>query len=117
MDIRDRFPQEVLDEADALISRPDLVPDLDERIRRDLRHLGTYAVDREGASEVDDAISIEMLEDSQGRPAGEKLWIHIADVGRWVKPGSLLSIEAERRMLSVYLPDEKISMFPETLSR
>ena len=111
MDIRDKFPQEVLDEAEFLINHPEQVVDMDERIRRDLRHLGTYAIDREGASEVDDAISIEYLEEG-----GEKLWIHIADVGRWVKPGSHLSIEAERRMLSVYLPDEKISMFPEILS-
>jgi iron complex outermembrane receptor protein len=32
---------------------------MDERIRRDLRSLGTYAIDREGASEVDDAVSID----------------------------------------------------------
>ena len=29
---------------------------------------------------------------------------------------SELSLEAERRMLSVYMPDERISMFPEQLA-
>ena len=29
-----------------------MIPDPDERLRRDLRHLGCYAVDREGAAEV-----------------------------------------------------------------
>ena len=111
MNIRDRFPQEVLDEAEYLLNNQESVIDQDERIRRDLRGLNTYAIDREGASEVDDAVSLEMLEDGR-----EKLWVHIADVSRWIRPGSPLSIEAERRMLSVYLPDEKIPMFPEALS-
>ena len=56
-------------------------------------------------------MSIERLEDGR-----EKLWVHIADVSRWIRPGSQLSLEAERRMVSVYMPDERISMFPYALS-
>ena len=73
--------------------------------------LGAYAVDKEGAIEVDDALSLERLEDGR-----EKIWVHIADVSRWVRPGSKLSLEAERRMATLYLPEEKITMFPESLS-
>lgn len=111
MGLRDKFPLDVLDEANYLLDNADVIPDPDERLRRDLRHIGCYAIDREGATEVDDALSIELLEDGR-----EKLWIHIADVSRWIRPGSALSLEAERRMVSVYMPDERISMFPSTLS-
>lgn len=111
LDIRDEFPQNVLEEAEYLLANSGQLLDPDERLRLDLTYLATYAIDREGAGEVDDAISIEYLEDGQ-----EKLWIHIADVSRWVRPGSALSIEAERRMTTIYMPDEKICMFPERLS-
>ena len=60
---------------------------------------GCYAIDNEGAAEIDDAISVETLDSGQ-----EKLWIHIADVGRWIRPGGPLSQEAERRMTSIYFP-------------
>ena len=144
MQIRDRFPPEVLDEARKLLQNRDSQEDADERIRRDLCHLGTYAIDGEGATEVDDAVSIEYLRvpvldgDKDGDDVSdvslpaeqifvdedtgeryttvEKVWIHIADVSRWVLPGSQLSIEAERRMTSVYMPDERISLFPEILT-
>ena len=111
MCIRDVFPQAALEEAQYLQDNAAIIPDPDERLRRDLRYLGCYAIDKEGAQEIDDAISIERLDDGR-----EKIWVHIADVSRWVRPGSELSIEAEQRMLSVYMPDEKISLFPEALS-
>jgi hypothetical protein len=111
MDIRDEFPEDVLEEANFLVDNAEVIPDADERIRRDLRYLNSYTIDSEGAMEIDDALSLEILEDGC-----EKLWVHIADVSRWIPPGSPLSLEAERRMLSLYMPDEKISMFPEQLS-
>lgn len=70
-----------------------------ERIRRDLRYLGSYAIDSEGAAEIDDALSLEILPDGR-----EKVWMHIADVSRWIRPGSALSQEAEKRMASIYFP-------------
>ena len=135
--IRDKFPVEVLEEARYLMENADNVADPDERLRKDLRHLRCYAIDREGASEVDDAISIELVtttsdngndndNDNDTNPSAhasagksavvEKLWVHIADVSKWIRPGSELSLEAERRMSSLYMPDERICMFPEQLS-
>ena len=111
MVLRDEFPPEVNDEAQYLLDNSHVIPDPDERLRRDLRYLGCYAIDSEGTTEIDDAISIEYLDNGQ-----EKLWVHIADVSRWIRPGSQLSIEAERRMVTVYMPDERISMFPDILS-
>lgn len=46
----------------------------------------------------------------------EKVWIHISDVSRWVRPASALCSEAERRMTSAYFADGVISMFPPVLS-
>ena len=88
MCIRDQFPADVLAEAQYLLDNWQLLQDPDERLRRDLRYLRCYAIDREGATEVDDAVSIELLENGQ-----EKLWVHIADVSRWIRPGSRLSLE------------------------
>eukprot|EP01035_Chromulina_nebulosa_P017395 gene17395-22944_t len=76
-----------------------MITDPDERIRIDLKHLNCYAIDNEGALEIDDAISYELLPNGQ-----DKLWIHIADVSRWIRPGSHLSLEAEKRMTSIYMP-------------
>jgi exoribonuclease-2 len=111
MNIRQEFPADVIEEAHYLIDNAARLPDCDERIRRDLRGLRSYAIDEKGTEDVDDAVSIEYLEDGR-----EKIWIHIADVSRWVQPGSALSIEAERRMMTVYMPDERISMFPYVLA-
>lgn len=61
--------------------------------------IGSYAIDNEGAMEIDDAVSVETLETGQ-----QKIWIHIADVSRWIRPGGPLSQEAERRMTSIYFP-------------
>lgn len=94
MHIRDHFPADVLAEAQYLLDNWEMLHDPDERLRRDLRHLRSYAIDREGATEIDDAVSIEFLEDGGGI---EKLWIHIADVSRWIRPGSRLSLEGASR--------------------
>ena len=63
------------------------------------------------AKDFDDAICVV--------PAPEnhwKLWVHIADVSHYVKPGTALDEEAAKRGNSTYLVDRVIPMLPEALS-
>ncbi|CAN0165416.1 unnamed protein product, partial [Discosporangium mesarthrocarpum] len=83
---------------------------MDADSRLDLRHLKTFTIDREDAKEVDDGLSLERMEGGQ-----ERVWIHIADVSRWVREGGHLYREAKRRMTAIYLPEEYFPMFPPEL--
>jgi ribonuclease R len=79
--------------------------------RKDFRELATFTVDPPSAKDFDDAISAEELQDGAVR-----VWVHIADVSAFVKPGSALDREAFRRANSVYVPGLVEPMLPEALS-
>jgi ribonuclease R len=82
--------------------------------RRDLRDLPTFTIDPTTARDFDDAISAEALDG----PDGERwrIWVHIADVSAFVRPGSPIDREAYRRGTSVYVPGLVEPMLPEVLS-
>lgn len=105
------FPSEVSDEAFVLLNQRGNVFDIDIDRRMDLMHLVSYSIDNESAGDIDDAISIESLENGH-----ERVWIHIADVSRWMSPKSALVREAKERTSTVYMPDLRVPMFPEKLS-
>lgn len=102
-----RFPSELETLAETLPENPP--PDLVER--RDLTHLHTYTIDDASTRDIDDALSIEDLDDGDYR-----LWIHIADPTRWIYPGHPLDLEARKRGTTVYLPEQVIPMFPHSLA-
>src|SRR6185369_6595416 len=79
--------------------------------RRDLTALTTFTIDPVTARDFDDAISAEALDGG-----GARVWVHIADVGAYVKPGSLVDRGAARRGTSVYVPGRVEPMLPEALS-
>src|SRR4051794_24408399 len=79
--------------------------------RLDLRALPTFTIDPPTARDFDDAISAEVLGDGAVR-----VWVHIADVSHYVKPGSAVDREAFRRATSVYVPGKVEPMLPEALS-
>jgi ribonuclease R len=78
--------------------------------RVDLTSLPTFTIDPEDARDFDDAVSARR-EDGQVR-----VWVHIADVTAYVRPGGPLEREAFRRGTSVYVPGAVEPMLPEALS-
>lgn len=79
--------------------------------RRDLRDLVTFTIDPATAKDFDDAISAQQL-----GPEAWRIWVHIADVSAYVRPGDLIDREAYRRGLSVYVPGAVEPMLPAALS-
>ena len=79
--------------------------------REDCRSHAVITIDPDDAKDFDDAICLRRISADQW-----KLWVHIADVSHYVKPGTALDDEARRRGNSTYLVDRVIPMLPEALS-
>lgn len=104
----EEFPEKVINEAESL---EDTVSKEEIEKRIDLRHLNTFTIDGPDAKDLDDAVSIELMENGN-----YKLGVHIADVSHYVKERSKLDKEAYKRGNSVYLVDRVIPMLPKELS-
>ena len=101
------YPQSVEKAADKI---PAAISAEEIARREDFRKVTTFTIDPKDAKDFDDALSI--------RPLKDGLWevgVHIADVTHYVKEGSIIDKEAEKRATSVYLVDRTIPMLPERL--
>jgi ribonuclease R len=100
-------------EAEQLASKHgDKVTAKDIKGRKDLRALPFVTIDGETAKDFDDAVCCEPL--AKGK--GHRLWVAIADVSHYVRPGDALDRESRERGNSVYFPRRVIPMLPEGLS-
>lgn len=108
-EIPDAFPASVLAESERTAQHV-LPAELHDRL--DLRHLPMLTIDPETARDFDDAVCLT----PGPRPHTTRLWVAVADVSHYVRSGSALDREAERRGVSVYLPDRAIPMLPHPLS-
>lgn len=109
---RSQIPTQIPDEISVMVQqRIDNPPPDADTDRLDLTHLKVYTIDDESTREIDDGLSLEILND--GRP---RIWVHIADPTRWLLPGDEIDLEARRRCTTVYLPTGMIPMFPEALA-
>ncbi|SHH96407.1 ribonuclease R [Ferrimonas marina] len=89
----------------------DEVLEQDKVGRRDLRDLPLVTIDGEDARDFDDAVYAQ-----RKKSGGWRLYVAIADVSHYVRPGSELDREARARGNSVYFPAQVIPMLPEKLS-
>jgi len=102
------FPKNVLQEARAIGST---VQPHELAGREDCRAHNVVTIDPDDAKDFDDAICLQRISRDEW-----KLWVHIADVSNYVKPGTALDDEARKRGNSTYLVDRVIPMLPEALS-
>lgn len=101
------WPEAVLAETEQLPTSV-FVEELGSRV--DLRDLPLVTIDGEDARDFDDAVYCERT------PKGWKLYVAIADVAHYVRPGTALDAEARQRGNSVYFPQRVVPMLPEVLS-
>ena len=102
------FPPSVLNSA---LDIEDFITEDEIKGRLDLRNIKMVTIDGEDAKDLDDAVSIERLENGNF-----KLGVHIADVTHYVKERSVIDKEAFKRATSVYLIDRVIPMLTKKLS-
>ncbi|KAJ3297589.1 hypothetical protein HK104_000329 [Borealophlyctis nickersoniae] len=79
-------------------------------IRRDFGSAPVFVIDDPTAHELDDGISVEKTS------SGTWIHVHIADPTAYIPPNHPLSLVAQLRGNSVYLPERNYSMMPEVLS-
>jgi ribonuclease R len=106
--IPDHFPDEAIAEADR--AKP-----VGLSGREDLRDLPLVTIDPADARDHDDACFAE-ADEAEDNPGGHVIWVAIADVAAYVRPGTALDREALNRGNSTYFPDRVVPMLPDRLS-
>ena len=112
-----KYPKNVEEAAKRI--EPGITPEEIAR-REDFRDVLTFTIDPKDAKDFDDALSFRMIDKAKGGKANSsssfyEVGVHIADVSHYVKEGSVIDKEAQRRATSVYLVDRTIPMLPERL--
>jgi len=112
---RSQWPQEFSDEVKEEAAK--LSKEIQEEAaksgykgRKDLREKPFVTIDGKDARDFDDAVLVEKT------ASGYVLYVAIADVSEFVRPGMKLDDEAYGRATSVYFPEWVIPMLPESLS-
>ena len=109
--LKEDFPEEVTKEVERHTRDWSNIPFYEKKSRR--RVLNAFTVDPPGSKALDDALTLEELENGL-----YKVGIHIADVSYFVKEGSKIDQEAQKRGLSHLKGhrDGEVLMLPRELS-
>ncbi len=116
-DIAEAFSDDALSAAES-VSETELLDDPD---RIDMTHLRPFTIDDADTQDRDDALSLELLDDTGATvdadtAAKYRLGVHITDAGALIPQGGVLDETADLRMASLYIPDRKIPMLPSAVS-
>jgi exoribonuclease R len=103
LDVPGAFPAEV--EAEAAEAARRSLPDV-----ADLRALELVTLDPQGSTDLDQAYALERTD------GGFCVRYAIADVAHFVDPGGAVDREANRRGVTLYLPDGRAPLHPPVLS-
>ena len=106
--IPDHFP-------DAAVAEADKMKPAGIKGRTDLSDLPLITIDPSDARDHDDAVAV-LRDDNPVNEGGFVLWVAIADVAHYARPGSALDQEAVKRGNSTYFPDRVVPMLPDRLS-
>lgn len=81
-------------------------------VRRDWGDLEAFCIDDAGAHEIDDALSLEEVDESSS-------WVHIhvANPSAFLAPSSAVGRNAAHRVGSVYFPEANFPMIPEEITQ
>ncbi|TNE37417.1 MAG: ribonuclease R [Alphaproteobacteria bacterium] len=102
------FPERVLSEVET-------VKPPEDSDRQDLTDMPFLTIDPADARDHDDAVYAEP-DTNPDNEGGWIVWVAIADVAHFVRPGTALDQEARRRGNSCYFPDRVVPMLPDRLS-
>lgn len=80
------------------------IDSIDDDGRIDLGSMEAWAIDSEWSDDPDDALGWD----------GESLWVHIADPASAMDAGSPIEMDAMNRALTLYLPEGKTPMLPQS---
>lgn len=127
LEVPEEFPPEALALADerAALGIEAFLEQVDsdgEPRFRDRRDIALSSIDPAGSLDLDQAFAIERRGPGERAGAGGDarcgyvLHYAIADVGSWVTPGDAIDVEARRRGMTVYSPDQRIPLHPPVLS-
>jgi ribonuclease R len=108
LEIPYRFPASVIREAEE-------ATEANLKGREDWRELPLVTIDPPDAKDHDDAVYAEADTDADNA-GGFIVYVAIADVAAYVRPGTALDREAYLRGNSVYFPDRVVPMLPERIS-
>ncbi len=91
---------------------PDVVLPSDFEDRVDMTEYDFCTIDPVTARDFDDALCVR--EKANGK--GTTVWVAVADVSHYVRPQDALDVCAQKRSVSIYLPNKVIPMLPFALS-
>lgn len=111
LELPTQFPLAAQREADEAVAVPDPDPSWVGGPRADHTDVPFVTVDPAESRDLDQAVCLSRLP-----RRGYRVRYAIADVAAHVRPGGALEAETWRRGVTVYLPDAKVPLHPESLS-